>query len=640
MLLNEITTSDDLKIKKINDVLKETYGFTLVSEVKTGTLNTLYTKIADDLYNLKLDLGTAKSPAYMQKVLVLEGLKILITKNNKRLEEAAVMAGKGGRAFTRILAELTNFVDKVCDMGDDYEEAIKDAMKHYRSSKYRFQDEVVEYELRKATVDDCTDTVLDEVCEAVDCTECEKCECDPCECDKVEEGKLPDALKKHQFGAKDDDAEETDDKDDDKDDDDDKDGDDEVIEEDINPETGEEYQPGPGMSTRHGGPDGPQTRPAQKMVRFDRWWEFDKGAIMSQVYWQKSQLPPSDPEAYDRNWQKVKANLSAKYPAPEGAIEEDSFDGGEYTVISAAADDARDNELTNMGGFDSFKEAQAEVRDIYRDIQPYELRILKNGTPVAIWRKGFRLDEPSLEEGGDRHAEHDWVQTIKRDQGIGQDGDLAIDNPEDEGDADDFFSYQSKKTNKKRTEMKEGYVKELRKLLEAETDQAESLIAAKSFSQELQDMVEKLGRLVNENLPAVSEQMRDAYGSDVATGFEDQVSGTLNTVMDSLRNSKQEIDNSVSTIADGGAPQAANDMENFSDEELGGEFDADADLELDGDVELALDDELPGDEFGGDDAMAGLEDEPLGRAKKESIRILGKKLIETKAKLARIKARK
>ena len=553
MLLNEITTSDDLKIKKINNVLKETYGFTLVSEVKTGTLNTLYTQIADDLYNLKLNLNTAKDPAYIQKVLVLEGLKILINKNNARLEEAAVLAGKGGRAFDRILADLSAFVDKVCEMGDDYEEAIKDAMKHYRSSKYRFQDEVVEYELRKATVDDCTDTMVGEVCEAAECDVCDKCECDPCECDKVEEGKLPDALKAHQFGAKDDSDDDSDDEEsDDKDE----------IEEDINPETGEEYQPGPGMSTRYG--DGePSTRPADKMVRFDRWWEFDDKAIMSQVYWQKSQLPPSDPEAYARNLQKIKTNLQAKYPAPEG----------------------------------------------------------------------------ELEEGGDRHAEHDWVQTIKRDQGIGQDGDLALDNPNDKDDADDFFSYQSKKTNKKRTEMKEGYVKELRKLLEAETDQAESLIAAKSFSQELQDMVEKLGRLVNENLPAVSEQMRDAYGSDVATGFEDQVSGTLNTVMDSLRNSKQEIDNSVSTIADGGAPAASNDMENYSDEELGGEFDAEADLDLDGDVDLALDDEM-GDEFGGDDAMAGLEDEPLGRAKKESIRILGKKLIETQAKLARIKARK
>lgn len=68
MLLNEITTSDKLKIKKINKALKETYGFTLVSEVETGKLNQLYTKIADDLYNLKLNLGTARDRVHADSI--------------------------------------------------------------------------------------------------------------------------------------------------------------------------------------------------------------------------------------------------------------------------------------------------------------------------------------------------------------------------------------------------------------------------------------------------------------------------------------------------------------------------------------------------------------------------------------------
>jgi len=501
MLLNEITTSDELKIKRINKVLKETFGFTLVSEVKTGTLNTLYTQIADDLYNLKLNLNTAKDPAYVQKLLVLEGLKILIEKNNRRLDEAGVLAGKGSRAFTRILDELQKFVDRVCEMGDDYEEAIKDAMKHYRSSKYRFPDEVVEFELRKATEDDCTDTHLDPVFEADESCDCKVCDCDPCECSKEEvaESETNDVMRS------------------------------------IKPQ--------------------------------NIWWENDPEVLMSFIYWKRSQLPPND----------------------------------------------------KAGAWNSIVKA-----------------LSKNNPPPADW-----VNPMPVEEGGDRHAEGDWVKTIKQDKGMDSgpgyfddyDGGLSLEDPKEKPapEADDYFSYNRKKRN----EMKEGYVKQLRKLLEAETDQAESLIAAKSFSQELQDMVETLGRLVNESLPAVSEQMRDAYGSDVASGFEDQVASTLNGVMDSLRTSKQEIDNSVSTIADGGAPEVSNDMENFSDEELGGEFD-DADLDLDSDVELDVD---AGDEFGGDDAMAGLEDEPLGRAKKESIRILGKKIVEAQQKLARIKAK-
>ncbi len=537
MLLNELATSSDTKIRKINQVLKETFGFTLVSEVESGKLNTLYTKISDDLYDLKLDLSTVKSPDYMQKVLVLEGLRLLIEKN--KLEEG-LRHGPGGNAYEKVNKWLSEFVHNACEVGDDYEEAIRDAMKQYRSSKYRFLDAEVEQDLRKVTYE-CSSEGVEEytsasypMVEEKECTKCEcdpcecekineekectKCECDPCECDKIEEAEF-------KFPKK------------------------------LNYTT---------TTTHHG--DGTSTTKKYKppLMSFKNWQDKDPKEVMSLAYWLKRQLPPSDPEAYASNWENLKAQLEVKYPQGE------------------------------------------------------------------------------LEEGGDRHASREWVQDIKQTQGIDdQPGyydpeagelSLSVEDPETQPEAEDFFSYRSKQ---KRTEMKEGYVKQLRKLLEAETDQAESLIAAKSFSQELQDMIEKLGRLVNEDLPAVSVQMRDAYGSDVATGFEDQVSNTLNAVMDSLRNSKQEIDNSVSSIADGGVP--TNDMDGFSDEELGGEFD-DEGLDLDGDMDLELGDEL-GDEFGGDDAMAGDIEEPLGRAKKEALIVIGNKLVETKAKLARIKAR-
>ena len=479
MLLNELATSDDRKIKKINKVLKETFGFSLVSDIDTGKLNTLYTKISDDLYNLKLDLGNAQNAEYMQKVLVLEGLKILIEK--KQLDEQ-LMGGKGGRAYEKVISWLTVAVNDACEKGDDYDEAVYDALKAYRSSMYRFPDDVVEFDLRKETQECAGELAFTESAELVE----------------AEQGK--------------------------------------------------------GLNLF------PPTE----------WWKNDPKELMTYIYWKRGQLPPEDKA---EAWDSIVQALSKKNPPP------------------------------------------------------------------ADW-----VNPMPVEEGGDRHAEHDWVNTIKKDQGMDSGpgyaddlaGGLSLEDPEEKEDnADDFFSYRSKQ---KRTEMKEGHIKTLRKLLEAETAQAESLIAAKSFSQELQDMIEKLGRLVNENLPAVSEQMRDAYGADVATGFEDQVSTTLNGVMDSLRNSKQEIDNSVSTIADGGAP--TNDMDEFSDEELGGEFDDEGDLDLDGDVDLDVDAELEmGDEFGGDDAMAGDVDEPLGRAKKESIKVLGKKIVEAQQKLARIKAK-
>ena len=54
-------------------------------------------------------------------------------------------------------------------------------------------------------------------------------------------------------------------------------------------------------------------------IRMDKWYEADPGELMSQIYWQKSQLPPpSDSPEYAENWNKVVKNLSAKFPPPEG----------------------------------------------------------------------------------------------------------------------------------------------------------------------------------------------------------------------------------------------------------------------------------------------------------------------------------
>lgn len=179
--------------------------------------------------------------------------------------------------------------------------------------------------------------------------------------------------------------------------------------------------------------------------------------------------------------------------------------------------------------------------------------------------------------------------------------------------------------------MKENYVRQLRQLLEAEVDQAESLIAARSFSQEMQSMVEKLGRLMNEDLPAVSEQMRNSFGPDVATGFEDQTTSVLQSVMDNLRDGRQQIDNSVAEISSGGTPTGAIDMES---PEVN---DGDLDLE-DDDLDLDLDLDLETDDVDLDLDMPGADEEPLGRAKKESVNNLKTKIEEMSKLVDKAKA--
>ncbi len=458
MLLKELTTSNEKRIAKINDALQEAFGFTLNAEIDADKIAELRAKVSDHLYNLKLNNASPRDAEYVEKVLVKEGLDIL--------SESAMLAGPGGRAMERVVGFLADFVRNACEVGDDYEEAIYDAMKQYRSSKYRFGDDHVEFELRKLTAD---------------CDPLEECGGSMYESEELEEVK-------------------------------------------------------PGKVGR-----------GKEIVDRDKSSDYDYGKKLRK--------------------------------APKKPI--NKVGRGRYLV--------------------------------------------------------GRDDEEIEEANPDRYASQDWVRGIKKDQAKASgDQELELSLVGDDDDSgDDYFSYQANKGRK--TEMKENYVKTLRKLLEAETDQAESLIAAKSFSQELQDMIEKLGRLVNEDLPAVADQMRDSHGADVATGFEDTVNGTLSGIMDQLRSSKQELDNAVSAIAEGGMPAVTNDMDDFGAE---GDLDLDVDAELDIDPELDADVDLElGDELGGMDAAAGPEDEELGRAKKESVQKLQKKIVEMQEKIARAKKR-
>lgn len=509
MLLRDLTISDDKKLAKINKALKEAFGFTLVSNIESGKLQSLYRKVADDLYNLKLDLGNAQDKEYAKKLLVKEGLGILLNKQEKLNE--SLLAGPGAHAYERVIAWLTDYVNNACEVGDDYEEAVYEAMKHYRSSKYRFNDAMVEQDLRNSTAH-CSD-------EGVDA---------------------------------------------------------ELVPESVEVPVNED----PGHSIL----DIINTEELERL----------KGYVAG------------NGELYD---DEVLFDKLYSYYVNSGEMP--------YGVAKARTGDPDQWILDQVVG--------------------------DYGDEVS----GF---EPEIEEGGrnpDRHADREWMAQVSRETAAskkmspgargGEELALATDKYQDDGD--DYYSYMSKKKpTRETTEMKEGYVKQLRRLLEAEVEQAESLIAAKGFSQELQDMVEKLGRLVNEDLPAVVEQMRDAYGADVATGFENSASQTLNSVMDSLRSSKQEIDNSVSSIAGGQAPAASSDMEDPTLNDVEGGMDAGLEGGGDEDLDLDLDLDL-GDEEGleaGDDLDI---EEPLGRAQKESVNkkaALKKRILETQAKIARL----
>lgn len=96
--------------------------------------------------------------------------------------------------------------------------------------------------------------------------------------------------------------------------------------------------------------------------------------------------------------------------------------------------------------------------------------------------------------------------------------------------------------------------KTLRQVMEeVDLDQAEVVVAAKSMSSELQDQVEKLGRMLNEDLPAIVEQIRAEMGAQTAVGFRDSVTQILSAHLEATRQAQQTLEQTVATIGGGEA---------------------------------------------------------------------------------------
>jgi hypothetical protein len=616
MFLRDFTISDERKVAQINKALKEAFGFTLAASIESGKLQSLYTKVADDLYNLKLNLGTVRDKEYAKKLLVKEGLGILLKK--VKLDEG-LLAGPGANAYERVVKWLTEFVTSACEVGDDYEEAIYDAMKHYRSSKYRFNDAMVEQDLRNNTMTCAGAEMAMESAKAGQAKgpwdEPYTTTMDPKDAKEFFGGQkdLYASAKKHN-----------------------KERDAAKAKREKTDEAEQINELSPELIAR-----ADKTAAGRNQEMYDRLSDKQK---------EKGLADPDYRKWSDKGAQRIRFNNSnvQNIRAGKRTLGEDPG----HSILDIITPEELERLRGYVEGNGDFYRDEVLFDKLYSYYvnsgeMPYGVAKARDGDP-DIWildqvQDDYGDEVSGLEEGNpDRYADREWASQLAAEQPERREfaRKLGPKKVAKDPEGEDYYSYMSKKkTTRETTEMKEGYVKKLRALLEAEVEQAESIIAAKGFSQELQDMVEKLGRLVNEDLPAVTDQMRDAYGSDVATGFENAVGQTLSGVMDSLKSSKQEVDVAVDSIASGGMPSATSDMESPEVNALDG-AEGDLDAELDADLDLDIGDDLGmGDDFGGADAVAG-EDEPLGRAKKESVNKaaqLSRKILETKAKIAKAK---
>jgi uncharacterized protein YoxC len=126
-------------------------------------------------------------------------------------------------------------------------------------------------------------------------------------------------------------------------------------------------------------------------------------------------------------------------------------------------------------------------------------------------------------------------------------------------------------------------------------EEAEVVMAVRALADDIQDQVERLGRMKNEDIPAIADQMKNEFGLDSAQQFQRQAEELLDATLVSAKAGKEGVDALVGQITGTGGGLTQPDVMAEPMPEPVDSID-----------DIAVDDNEP--------ASAGPEDEPLGRA--------------------------
>ncbi len=161
----------------------------------------------------------------------------------------------------------------------------------------------------------------------------------------------------------------------------------------------------------------------------------------------------------------------------------------------------------------------------------------------------------------------------------------------------------------------EGGITSLSKLLESDLEQAKLILAAKDVCDRLQKIAEHLAELGAEEIMPLADAMKGAFGPDAAATFEHAANSNIQTALETVRAAKDSINDAILQVEGKMPPQT--DMSQDGDDVA-----PPNDMAVaggDAGVPAADTVQQPGnDTFAGADAAAGPENEPLGRARKES----------------------
>ncbi|MDA9374057.1 hypothetical protein N9R43_01610 [bacterium] len=157
---------------------------------------------------------------------------------------------------------------------------------------------------------------------------------------------------------------------------------------------------------------------------------------------------------------------------------------------------------------------------------------------------------------------------------------------------------------KKKSKLEESLMDQLNALLEADAADAEITMAARGIVDELQDMIEKLGKIQNDQLGPLADEMAYSHGPEQSAAFKQATDSAIAGLLGQARSTKDSVNDAVLVLM---GDKPADDMA-ATGAELGGDMGMDFEDDISADMETDL--------TGGDESMSGPDAEPLGRAKR------------------------
>lgn len=149
-------------------------------------------------------------------------------------------------------------------------------------------------------------------------------------------------------------------------------------------------------------------------------------------------------------------------------------------------------------------------------------------------------------------------------------------------------------------------------LFESELGRSEAVLAAKDIVDSVQDMLEKISKIQNEQVPALIDTIRDQIGSEQAEAFKTGISPMLADLYQALSTARESSDTAVRTLS-GEQVAAPMNMGMGADQGLAGGMPPEGGMDSDLDADLGAAPDADG--FDATDAAVGGEEE-LGRERR------------------------